>query len=183
MNEKQISTGIRLVLIGMGVDPDSDANFRGTPARVAKMYKELLSPKKNSWATFPASSSDLVILRRHRVIALCPHHLMPVDLQCSVGYIPRKTVVGISKLARAVEEHLTKPMLQEDLAHAVADSLVAHLEPRGVGVVLTGVHGCMRFRGVKSEGDIVVSAMRGELQLNPTARSEFFQVLGGRENG
>jgi GTP cyclohydrolase I len=169
--------GIVLLLKGMGVDLE-DPNFKGTPERVAKMYQEMLTPQENSWATFPARKSDMIVLRGHKVIALCPHHLQVVEIKACVGYIPGKTVLGLSKLARVVEQHLTTPVLQEDLADSIADSLEEHLDPKGIGVVLTGVHGCLRFRGVESDGDVVTSVMRGVLLLNPTARSEFLQIVG-----
>jgi GTP cyclohydrolase I len=77
-----------------------------------------------------------------------------------------------------VEVQLDMPIMQEDLAHDIANALDEKLQPKGVGVVITGIHGCMRFRGVMSDGDVVVSAMKGILLLNPAARSEFLQLIG-----
>jgi GTP cyclohydrolase I len=68
--------------------------------------------------------------------------------------------------------------MQEDLAHAIAESLDTNLEPKGVGVVLTGVHGCMKFRGVQTDGDVVSSVMKGVFLLNPTAREELLMLIG-----
>ena len=166
-----------MLLEGMGVDL-KDPNFKDTPARVAKMYREMLSPRANNWMTFPAKASDLIILRGHRVIAICPHHLQPVEIRACVGYIPGKKTIGLSKLARVIEEQLTAPMMQEDLAEAVADAIDKKLDPKGVGVVLAGVHGCMRFRGVRTSGDVITSVMKGVLLLNSAARSEFLQLIG-----
>jgi GTP cyclohydrolase I len=169
--------GVRILLEGMGVDLASE-DFRDTPKRVAKLYREMLTPEPNNWATFPAKTSDLVILRGHKVFGLCPHHLQPVEIRACVGYIPNKKTVGLSKLARVVETQLTKPLMQEDLANLVADEIEEHLEPKGTGVVLAGVHGCMKFRGVESDGDVITSVMRGVFLLNPAARSEFLQLIG-----
>lgn len=174
----KMSRGIQLLLDGLGIDWKKDPNFHGTPQRVARMYHQMLTPEPNNWAVFPARTSDLVVLRGHKVFALCPHHLLPVELRCYVGYIPNEKTIGLSKLGRVVEEQLVTPVLQEDLADMVADALDAHLKPKGVGVILAGVHGCMRFRGIVSEGDVVVDAMRGVLLLNPSARTEFMQVIG-----
>lgn len=177
IDEKKLQTGARFLLEGMGVDLN-DPNFKGTPARVAKMYRELLSPKESRWAVFPARQSDLILLRGHRVVALCPHHLLPVELTAAVGYIPNDKVVGLSKLARVVEVQLVRPIMQEDLAHDIAAALDEQLKPKGVGVVLAGTHGCMRLRGVQTDGDIVTSVMRGVLLLNPNARQEFLSLVG-----
>ena len=177
MNLRMMEEGIALLLEGMRI-PRSDPNFSETPERVARMFKEMLTPERSNWATFPSASSDLVLLRGHRVFALCPHHLQVVEMKCYIAYIPNKKTLGLSKLARAVEEHLTHPILQEDLANAVADTIEAKLEPKGTGVVLTGRHGCMAFRGVESDGDVVTSVMRGVFLLNPTARQELLTLIG-----
>jgi len=177
MNLKQMESGVRLVLQGMGVDL-KDQNFVDTPSRVAKMYREMLTPKASNWSAFPAASTDMILLRGHQVVALCPHHLMPVELTCHIAYIPNKKTVGLSKLARIIEVQLNAPIMQEDLAESIAASLYKQLEPKGVGVVLAGTHGCMRFRGVRTSGDVVVSVMKGVFLLNPTVRQELLQLIG-----
>ena len=177
MDLKRMEKGVHMLLEGMGVDL-ADPNYSATPKRVARMYKEMLTPQDSNWAVFPARKSDLILLRGHRVIALCPHHLQPVEISACVGYLPNNKIVGLSKLARVVDVQLDQPILQEDLAHAIASSLEERLDPKGVGVVLTGVHGCMRYRGVESSGDIVTSVMRGVLLLNPVARAELLQLIG-----
>jgi GTP cyclohydrolase I len=172
-----MAKGVRILLEGMGVDL-KDANFRGTPERVAKMYAEMLTPPHNNWTTFPAESADMIIIRNHNVTAICPHHLMPVDVTAYVGYIPNELTVGLSKLARVIEEQLTTPLMQEDLGHLIANTLEEKLHPKGVGVVLACVHGCMKFRGVETHGDVVTSIMRGVFLHVPSARSEFLQLIG-----
>lgn len=175
---EQMEEGVRVLLLGMGVDL-RDANFKDTPRRVAKMYAEMLTPPEVEFTIFPADSSDLVLLRGHRAIGLCPHHLMPVEYRAHIGYIPAKKTVGLSKLARVVNAQLTYPMLHEDLAAAVAMRLENALRPKGVGVVLVGAHGCMRFRGIESQdADVVVSVMRGLLLKDAAAKAEFMQLVG-----
>lgn len=176
---KSVVQGVGLILDGIvGSKWDQDPNFKDTPERVAKLFAELLTPQANSWAEFPATYGDMVILRGHNVVGLCPHHLLPVTMTAYVGYIPNKQVVGLSKLARVVEEQLTKPIMQEELTHAVAESLQKHLDPKAVGVVITGRHGCMNLRGVETTGDVVTSCMKGQFLLNPSARDEFFRIIG-----
>lgn len=177
IDASMIQEGIELVLRGMGADL-SDPNFEGTPERVARMYKEMLTPENNNWATFPSEVGGMIVLRAHRVFALCPHHLQVVDLRAYVGYIPKKKVLGLSKLARAVEEHLTLPILQEDLGNAVAKTLDTELDPQGVAVVLAGEHGCMRYRGVQTTGDVVTAAMRGLFLHSIATRDEFYNIIG-----
>jgi GTP cyclohydrolase IA len=177
MNTGKMQRGVKLLLEGMGVDL-TDRNYRDTPARVARMYAELFTPRANNFATFPEKHNSMVILRGHLVHGVCPHHLVPVEMRVYIAYIPSETVLGLSKLARVAEQPLTGPVLQEVYTDTVADLLDAHTRAKGVGVVVAGRHGCMRHRGIRSAGDIVTSAMRGQLLLNPSARQEFFQIIG-----
>lgn len=179
INTELLVKGAELILQGMGVDMN-DENFRDTPQRVAKMYKEMLTPDENNWAEFPAGthSNGMIILRGHRVYALCPHHLLPVELTAYVAYIPNDKVLGLSKLARVVEQHLTQPIMQETLGDLTARTLDEQLKPKGVAVVLSGTHGCMRYRGVETTGDVVTSALRGLFIHSPAAREEFLSLIG-----
>lgn len=169
--------GIELVLEGMGVDLE-DPNFKDTPQRVAKMYAELLTPEHCNWTTFDSQYNNLVMLRAHKVIALCPHHLMPVELRAYVAYIPEKKVLGLSKLARCVEEQLTTPLMQEELGDRVADTLMEKLSPKGAACILVGEHGCMKFRGVRTDGDVITCALRGVFLQELAAREEVLRLAG-----
>jgi GTP cyclohydrolase I len=177
MNQKQIEAGVRLILKGIGADL-TDRNFKDTPKRVAKLYKELLTPNKNNFRTFPEEHDSMIVLRNHEIHGICPHHLLPVVMWVSVGYIPDGRVLGLSKLARAAEVHLTQPVMQETLSDLIADGLDDRLRPKGVAVIIRGIHGCMRHRGVRTAGDVVTSAVRGVYLTNPSARDEFMRIVG-----
>lgn len=177
IDQVKIQQGVKLILQGMGVDVQS-SHFRATPRRVAKLYAELLTPPENNWTEFKADTQGMIILRNHRVFALCPHHLQVVELKAFVAYIPRKKMLGLSKLARVVEQHLTRPITQEELGELVANTLDERMEPQGVAVVLQGAHGCMRYRGIETTGDVVSSAMRGLFLHSVSTREEFLSLIG-----
>lgn len=177
LNQKKMAEGVRLLLEGMGVDLN-DRNYQDTPARVARMYAELFTPRHNSLATFPEKHDSMVVLRGHRVFGVCPHHLVIVEMLVYVCYIPNENVLGLSKLARVAEQPLTGPVLQETYTDQVADLLHKTTNAKGTGVVVVGAHGCMRCRGVRTQGDVVTSAMRGQLLLNSLAREEFLRLIG-----
>jgi GTP cyclohydrolase I len=177
MNRKKMERGIVLLLEGMGCDLKS-ANYKDTPRRVAKMYKELFTPPRNNLRTFPEKHNGLVLLREHRAFGVCPHHLLPFEMRVHVGYIPDRKVLGLSKLARLVEGQLTAPILQEVLTDRIAEDLFSRTQAKGAGCVISGQHGCMRCRGVKTTGDVVTSSMHGVFLLNPTAREEFLRLIG-----
>lgn len=167
----------KLLLEGFGVDL-KDPHYADTPSRVARMYAEMFTPRPNNMRTFPVEHGGLVLLRDHRAFAVCPHHLLPFEMRVSVGYIPHKKVLGLSKLARVVEAQLGAPILQEALTDAVAWDLQHRTDAKGSGCVVVGQHGCMRCRGVRTTGDVVTSSMQGVLLLNPTARQEFMSLIG-----
>jgi GTP cyclohydrolase IA len=177
MNLKKMEAGVKLLLQGMGVDLN-DRNYQDTPARVAKMYVELFTPKTNNFATFPEKHDSLIVLRGHRVFGVCPHHLLPVEMRVYVGYIPNRQVLGLSKLARVAEDPLRGPILQETYTDQVADLLFHKTDAKGVGVVVAGTHGCMQCRGVKTDADVVTSAMRGLFMNNFPTRDEFLRIIG-----
>lgn len=169
--------GVTLLLEGMGVDL-TDSNYKDTPRRVARMYVEMFTPKKNNMRVFPEQHDNMIILRGHDVVGVCPHHLMPVSMRVYLAYIPGSKVLGLSKLARVVESQLTSPVLQETLTDAIVQSLHDRLDPKGVACTIAGRHGCMSFRGVRTGGDVVTSAVRGVFLTNPAAREEFLRLIG-----
>lgn len=177
INKKLLEQGALTILKGMGVDLQ-DSNFRDTPKRVARMYAQLLTPQTNNWRTFPSPTNGMIVLRNHRTFALCPHHLLPVELRAYVAYIPKDRVLGLSKLARVVEQHLTKPIMQEELGELTANSLDEQLQPQGVAVVLAGQHGCMKYRGIETDGDVVHTALRGLFLHSQATRDEFYHLIG-----
>lgn len=179
LNIARMEEGVRILLEGMGVDTQ-DRNYAETPQRVARMYAELFTPRHNNFATFPEKHDSLIVLRGHQVHGVCPHHLVPVEMRVFVGYLPSKEVLGLSKLARVAESVLTGPVLQETYTDTVADLLLERTNARGVGVIVSGKHGCMRHRGVRSEADVVTSAMRGLFLSEPALRDEFLRICNFR---
>lgn len=177
LDKKLLEEGALLLLRGMGVDLEH-SNFKDTPKRVAQMYIQLLSPQENNWMAFPSPTKGMIVLRNHAVYALCPHHLLPVELKAFVAYVPAKKVLGLSKLARVVENHLTLPIMQEELGDLVVETLMEKLEPQGAACVLSGSHGCMKYRGIETTGDVVSSSMRGVFVSSPATRDEFMRLIG-----
>ncbi len=87
-------------------------------------------------------------------------------------------MLGLSKLARVVEQHLTRPITQEELSEKVATTLFDRMSPEGVAVVLAGEHGCMRYRGIETTGDVVSATYRGIFQHSGVTRDEFLSLIG-----
>jgi GTP cyclohydrolase IA len=165
-------------LAALGVAPDAGATA-GTPRRMARAYAEMLSPRSFDLTTFANDEGydELVLARGIPVHSVCEHHMLPFLGTAHVGYLPGQRILGLSKLARVVELFARRPQVQERLTKQVADWLQAHLEPRGVGVVIEAEHMCMTLRGVRAGGtSTVTSTLLGGLRDDPRSRAEFLAL-------
>jgi len=146
-----------------------------------RAYAELLAPRPFHLTTFPNDEGydELVLARAIPFRTVCEHHLLPFSGVAHIGYLPADRIVGLSKLARLTEHFAARPQTQERLTRQIADSLDAHLAPRGAGVVLEAEHSCMTHRGVRALGaKTVTSALLGALRADPRSRAEFFALAG-----
>lgn len=154
----------------------NDPHLSDTPRRVAGAFEEMLTPRATSWTTFPNDEgySDLVLVRDIPFKSLCQHHLLPFRGIAHIGYLPGERLLGLSKLARALEMFSRDLQVQERLTKQVADWLSDLLDPRGVGVVLEAEHMCMSLRGVQSVGTTTRTAtFYGELANSGPLRDQF----------
>ena len=167
-------------LDALGVDLTADG-LAETPARMARAYADLLTPRAFRPTTFANDEGydELVLARDIPIRSVCEHHLLPFVGVAHVGYLPGTRILGLSKLARVVEMFAHGPQVQERLTKQVADWLVAHLEPKGVGVVVEAEHLCMTLRGVRAAGSrTVTSTLLGNLRDDTRSRAEFFTLAG-----
>ena len=166
-------------LVALGVDLDTES-LAATPARMARAYAEMFSPRPFDLTTFPndAGYDELIIARSIPVQSVCEHHLLPFVGVAHVGYLPGERILGLSKLARVVELFARRPQVQERLTQQVADWLQDQLAPRGVAVVVAAEHLCMTVRGVRASGaNTVTSALHGQLRSDAASRAEFFTLI------
>ncbi|WP_256356073.1 GTP cyclohydrolase I FolE [Streptomyces sp. PKU-EA00015] len=167
-------------LQALGIDTDSES-LRGTPGRMARAYAELFSPRPFDLTTFPNDEGydELVLARSIPLRSVCEHHLLPFVGTAHIGYLPGHRILGLSKLARVLEHFACRPQVQERLTKQVADWLQAHLEPKGVGVVIQAEHTCMTLRGVQATGTTTMtSTLLGLLRSDARSRSEFLALTG-----
>jgi GTP cyclohydrolase I len=166
------------LLVALGADLSAES-VAGTPARMARMYAELLTPSPFTPTTFPNDGGydELVVARDIPFHSLCEHHLLPFMGVAHVAYLPGERLVGLSKLARLVESVARALQVQERLTTQIADWLQRELAPKGVGVVLEAEHLCMSLRGVQTAGArTVTSALRGVVRDDPRTRQEFLAL-------
>lgn len=184
-DSSRIERAVREILAAIGEDPDR-ASLRETPARVARMYRELFSglhtdPRRHLGALFEETYDELVLVRDISFNSTCEHHLLPFMGIAHIGYLPNGKVVGLSKLARVVEDISRRPQVQERMTHQIADLLNAELDAKGVVVILEATHTCMTIRGVRKPGSLTVtSAVRGLFKTNLSSRAEVMSLINGK---
>ena len=178
----RIERAVREILAAVGEDPDRPSLVE-TPARVARMYAELFSgltadPSRHLTRVFEERYDELVLVRDISFNSMCEHHLLPFMGVAHVGYLPRGKVVGLSKLARVVEEVSKRPQVQERMTHDIADMVHTTLDAKGVIVVLEATHTCMTIRGITKPGSLTVtSAVRGLFKTNQSSRAEVMSLI------
>ena len=180
----RIERAVREILAAVGEDPDREG-LRETPARVARMYAELFSglhsdPRIHLKKFFTEKYDEMVLVKDIAFNSMCEHHMLPFIGKAHIGYIPSGKVVGLSKLARVVEEVSHRPQVQERMTEEIANLLIDELQVKGVAVVIEASHTCMSIRGVrKPESICVTSAMKGIFRSNLSSRSEVMQLIYG----
>ncbi len=188
MDRDKIISGMRLLLEGIGEDPDCE-RLRHTPERVAKMYEEIFcgmtyDPKEDLKVCFTENIDDMVLVKDIPLYSICEHHFLPFYGVAHVAYIPRQgKITGLSKLARVVEGFAKRPQLQERMTTQVANSIMDALGPLGVIVVIEAEHMCMIMRGIKKAGSkTLTSAVRGVFRTNEATRAEAFSLIRGKRD-
>ena len=182
---EKIAAGVRLVLEGIGEDPDREG-LKKTPERVADFYAELTAgmrqDPKEQLVPLPGDSHDeMVLVKDISVASMCEHHLAPFVGKCHIAYIPKGgRIVGLSKLARIAEIFSRRLQVQERLTQEIANTLFDGLKPLGVMVVIEAEHTCMTLRGVKKPGAITVtSAVLGGFRRDSRTRAEAMALIKG----
>jgi GTP cyclohydrolase IA len=174
---------IRQLLAELGEDPAREGLVR-TPLRVEKALKFLTSGYAAdidavlNEALFTVDYNEMVIVKDIDFYSLCEHHLLPFFGKCHVAYIPRKQVIGLSKIPRLVEVFARRLQIQERMTNQIAETIREKINPLGVAVVCEGTHLCMSMRGVEKQNSFAVtSAMLGAFRDNARTRIEFLELV------
>ena len=188
VDHARIERAVREILAAVGEDPDREGLLE-TPARVARMYAELFSglhtdPRVHLRTAFTEKYDELVLVRDISFHSICEHHLLPFMGHAHIGYLPDGRVLGLSKLARVVEDVSHRPQVQERMTETIADLLENDLGAKGVAVVVEATHTCMTIRGVRKPGSLcVTSAMKGVFRANVSSRAEVLSLIYGQRRG
>ena len=184
VDHARIERAVREILLAVGEDPDREG-LRETPARVARMYAELfgglhLDPRRHLKKFFTERYDEVVLVRDISFQSTCEHHLLPFLGKAHVAYLPGPRIIGLSKLARVVEEVARRPQVQERMTEQIANLLVEELQAKGVAVIIEAEHTCMTIRGVRKPGALcITSAMKGHFRTGSSTRAELMTLIYG----
>lgn len=182
VDREKVQTAIRLLLEGIGEDPDREGLIE-TPDRIARMYEEIYGGLGEDAAAhlakqFTVDNNEMVIEKDITFYSTCEHHLLPFFGKAHIAYIPNGKVVGLSKLARTVDIYARRAQIQERMTAQIADAMEASLNPKGIMVMIEAEHMCMTMRGIKKPGSRTVSTVvRGEFKENFQLQNAFMQMV------
>jgi GTP cyclohydrolase IA len=189
-SKEEAENAVRVLLAYAGDDPQREGLLE-TPARVTRAFAEYYSGYGQSYdgilaKTFSetAGYDDMVMLRDIEFTSHCEHHMAPFVGRAHVAYVPKGSVVGISKLARVVDVFARRLQTQENMTAQIADAILDGLEASGVAVMLEAVHSCMAMRGVaKRSVATITTQFRGRFKTDVALQARFMQQLRGPERG
>ncbi|XP_038072055.1 GTP cyclohydrolase 1-like [Patiria miniata] len=171
------------LIASVGEDPDRQG-LKKTPERAAKAlmfftkgYEQKIEDVLND-AIFDEDHDEMVIVKDIEMFSLCEHHLVPFIGKVSIGYLPNKRLLGLSKVARIVEIYSRRLQVQERLTKQIALAMVEAISPMGVAVIVEATHMCMVMRGVqKLNSKTITSTMLGVFRDDPKTREEFLSLV------
>ena len=183
-SRSEAEAAVKTLLAWAGEDVKREG-LKDTPKRVVKAYEDWFSgynedPKEVLKKTFSELDGydEIIMLRNIRIESHCEHHIAPFIGSAHVAYLPKKRVVGISKLARITRVFSKRMQVQEKLTAQIANCIQEVLNPRGVAVVIEAQHQCMTTRGINAPGiSMVTSQLLGKFRTDASTRREFYSMI------
>ena len=185
ISENQAVEAVKTLIRWAGDNPEREG-LKETPKRVIRSYKDFFSgynldPREILSKKFKEVDGydEIIILKDIRLESHCEHHMVPFIGSAHVGYLPKKKIVGLSKLARLVEAFAKRLQIQEKLTAQIANAIDEVLQPKGVGVIIEASHLCVATRGIhKPDSKMVTSRMLGSFRNDQATRKEFLDLVG-----
>ncbi|ABS33559.1 GTP cyclohydrolase I FolE [Clostridium botulinum] len=188
---KAIEEHIRGILIALGDNPEREG-LKNTPKRVAKMYEEVFKGMCYSNdeiaemfnVTFEDdlcindNENDMVFMKEIEIFSHCEHHLaLMYNMKVAIAYIPKKKIIGLSKIARIADMVGRRLQLQERIGSDIAEILQKITDSEDVAVIIEGEHGCMTTRGIKKPGTkTITTTLRGKFNTDPIVSNKLMML-------
>ncbi len=189
ITDKQAEEAFKTILAWMGEDPSREGLLE-TPKRVVKAFKEYFKGYKEDPIQILDKTfgdvdgyDDMVIQKNISVQSHCEHHMAPIIGKAHVAYIPKKRVVGLSKLARVVEVFSKRLQTQERLTMQIANTLMESLDAKGVAVTIDSTHQCMTMRGIKKEqATTVTNYYLGQFKEDLSYQNRYLRLISNSKD-
>ena len=183
-SREEAMRAVKTLIAWAGDNPDREGLIEA-PKRVVKAYEEFfegykIEPTEILSKTFEEVEGydEMVLIKNIRLESHCEHHIVPILGKAHVAYMPKKRVVGISKIARLVDVFAKRLQIQETLTSQIAETLQSVLDPLGVAVLIDASHQCMTTRGVhKPESSTVTKKMIGIFKEDKILQSQFMELI------
>lgn len=180
-----VEKNIEILLRSLIIDIDSDWNTKETAKRVAKMLlQETFSgryvekPKITAFPNIEGAYDEIYVTGPITIRSTCAHHLEPIDGKCYIGVFPGDNVIGLSKFNRLIDWIASRPTIQEEMTIQIANEIQVATQAKGVAVLVSAEHFCMKARGVKEHHPMMTtSVMRGLFKDHPHIKKEFFDIV------
>ena len=181
-SREEAMRAVKTLIAWAGDNPDREGLIE-TPKRVVKAYEEFfegykIDPAEILSKTFEEVEGydEMVLIKNIRLESHCEHHIVPILGRAHVAYMPKKRVVGISKIARLVDVFAKRLQIQETLTSQIAETLQSVLDPLGVAVLIDASHQCMTTRGVHKPESSTVS--KKHVRIRGRYQNFFFSAFG-----
>jgi GTP cyclohydrolase I len=109
---------------------------------------------------------EMVTVRDITLTSTCEHHFVTIDGKATVAYIPKDSVIGLSKINRIVQFFSQRPQVQERLTQQILTALQTLLGTSNVAVSIDAVHYCVKARGIR-DATSATTTTRWAACLNP----------------
>ncbi|MEG8099454.1 GTP cyclohydrolase I FolE [Candidatus Liberibacter brunswickensis] len=183
---EEAKEAIRVILRWIGDDPDREG-LKDTPERVIKSYKEIFAGYEQGLIIQDQSRfhfgevsnyKDMIIMKDISFFSYCEHHILPIWGKIHLAYIPKKNVIGLSKLIRILEIYSRRLQIQERLTMQIASAIENITDSKGVAVFIEGQHMCMSMRGIKRDGlNTVTTSFTGEFSRDQKNKDFFLKAI------
>ena len=184
ISKEEAEEAVKILIRYIGEDPEREGLLE-TPKRVIKAFSEHFAGYKENPSEILSKTfkeiqgyDDIVVLKKIDFESHCEHHMLPIIGNASIGYLPNKSIVGISKLARVVNTFAKRLQTQEIMTSQIINAIHTNLNPIGVGVVIEADHHCMKTRGVhKKNSMMITSQFKGSFLTDEKLRNRFLDFI------
>ncbi len=169
---------IRELLKDLGIVDDEV--LQNTPKRWIRFLQSYSKPLKTEFNDFKQFETDYdeIVVVETEFWSICEHHLLPYFGKAFIGYIPEKSVLGVSKVVRFVQYISKKPSIQESLTFEIADELFKKTKSKGLIILMKGFHTCVASR--YSNGWMTTSTKFGLFRTDPSLVANFNKIINNK---